>query len=116
MTTRKNIKANQKIATPKDSDLVLFVIRFAEKDLHKVSSTIEDTDDVNLVGFNFVECGVVTADEEAVGHFKVDDGGEGGTAFEEIRKPTDALRDIPYCADGGLLAAQLFDDIRFDLL
>ena len=71
---------------------------------------------MNLVAFHLIKCGVVTADKKAVGHFKVDDRRERRAAFGEIGKPANTLRDIPYRADGGLFAAQLFGDIGFDFL
>ena len=62
---------------------------------------------MNLVALNFIESGVVTADKEAVRHFKADDRRKRRTNFGENRKLTDAFHNLINRVDCRLLAAQL---------
>ena len=70
---------------------------------------------MNLVALDFVKCGVVSADKEAVRYFKADDRGKRRTDFGEIRELMDALHNLFNCIDCRLLATELIGDVRFDL-
>ena len=72
----------------------LVVVRFSEKDLHKVSPSIKHTDDINCLILDPVKHHIISADQKTVIRFKVYDRGKRSTARRKVSKHTDFLYDF----------------------